>query len=149
MGLRRQQDRLRPLWHTGWQVECPICRKRYRSFLPFGHPVRLNARCPNCAALERHRLLAIYLRSQSLRKQSALHFAPERCVKTILQDYVTRYVATDFAPVPGVGLRSDLTRLPFPAHSFDLVVCMHVLEHIPDDAAAMLELHRVLRPGGR
>jgi SAM-dependent methyltransferase len=38
--------------------------------------------------------------------------------------------------------------LPFAAGSFDLAVCAEVLEHIPDDAAALSEIHRVLAPGG-
>jgi SAM-dependent methyltransferase len=38
--------------------------------------------------------------------------------------------------------------LPFAAGSFDLAVCAEVLEHIPDDAAALSEIHRVLVPGG-
>jgi SAM-dependent methyltransferase len=31
---------------------------------------------------------------------------------------------------------------------FDLVFCNHVLEHIPDDRKAMIEIYRVLKPGG-
>lgn len=43
---------------------------------------------------------------------------------------------------------ADLTNLPFDSDVFDIVVCSHVLEHVPDDMAAMREIHRVLRPAG-
>jgi SAM-dependent methyltransferase len=39
-------------------------------------------------------------------------------------------------------------RLPFRDGAFDALLCHHVLEHVPDDRAAMRELRRVLRPGG-
>jgi SAM-dependent methyltransferase len=42
----------------------------------------------------------------------------------------------------------DATRLPYADASFDHVIASEVLEHIPDDEAALVELHRVLRPGG-
>jgi len=44
--------------------------------------------------------------------------------------------------------RGDATALPFPDGSFDRIIAAEVLEHIDDDAAAMRELVRVLRPGG-
>ncbi|MFG1877556.1 class I SAM-dependent methyltransferase [Sphaerisporangium sp. NPDC049003] len=43
----------------------------------------------------------------------------------------------------------DALAMPFPDASFDRVIAAEVLEHIPDDMAAMRELHRVLKPGGR
>jgi SAM-dependent methyltransferase len=43
--------------------------------------------------------------------------------------------------------RADLLNLPFGDHSFDLVVCSEVLEHIREDRRAAAELSRVLKPG--
>jgi len=49
----------------------------------------------------------------------------------------------------GAGaVQGDALRLPFADAAFDRVIAAEVLEHIPDDAAAMAELARVLRPGG-
>ena len=47
--------------------------------------------------------------------------------------------------------RSRATRstLPFPDATFDCVIASEVLEHIPDDDAAIAEMVRVLKPGGR
>src|SRR4051794_14118299 len=44
--------------------------------------------------------------------------------------------------------QGDALNLPFPDGEFDRVVAAEVLEHIPDDDAAVAELVRVLRPGG-
>jgi ubiquinone/menaquinone biosynthesis C-methylase UbiE len=43
----------------------------------------------------------------------------------------------------------DWLRLPFADESFDGLICMNALHHMPDYRAALLEMHRVLRPGGR
>jgi SAM-dependent methyltransferase len=44
--------------------------------------------------------------------------------------------------------QGDALALPFADEEFDRVVAAEVLEHIPDDEAAIAELVRVLRPGG-
>jgi len=78
-----------------------------------------------------------------------LDIAPARSVRNFLQPLLgDRYVATDLFPMAGISLRSDLTGLAFPDASFDVIICYHVLEHIPNDQAAMRELVRVLKPGG-
>jgi ubiquinone/menaquinone biosynthesis C-methylase UbiE len=46
-------------------------------------------------------------------------------------------------------LVADAQALPFGAASFDSVVCTLGLNAIPDDQAAVAEMYRVLRPGGR
>jgi SAM-dependent methyltransferase len=47
------------------------------------------------------------------------------------------------------AVRADLTALPFPDGSFDAVIASEVLEHIPEDARAIGEIARVVRPGGK
>jgi SAM-dependent methyltransferase len=43
----------------------------------------------------------------------------------------------------------DLTRLTFETGSFDCLICLEILEHLPDYRPALHEIMRVLRPGGR
>jgi ubiquinone/menaquinone biosynthesis C-methylase UbiE len=54
--------------------------------------------------------------------------------------------------VPGAGqwltLRGSVYRLPFPDASFDCVIISEVLEHLHEDARALTEISRVLKPGG-
>ena len=53
------------------------------------------------------------------------------------------------APDTAVGcINGDAVQLPFAAESFDRVIASEVMEHVPDDVAALAELTRVLRPGG-
>ncbi len=49
---------------------------------------------------------------------------------------------------PALAVRGNALALPFADGAFDRVIASEVLEHIPDDCAAMRELARVLRPGG-
>jgi SAM-dependent methyltransferase len=49
---------------------------------------------------------------------------------------------------PATAVQGDALSLPFADGTFDRVIASEVLEHIPDDTAAMRELARVLRPGG-
>jgi len=51
-------------------------------------------------------------------------------------------------PAAAAAIAADATRLPFPDGAFDAVIAAEILEHVPDDAAAMAEIARVLRPGG-
>ncbi len=47
------------------------------------------------------------------------------------------------------AVRADAYCLPFDDGAFDVVIAAEILEHIPDDRAAIAEAVRVLRPGGR
>ncbi|ROR89778.1 class I SAM-dependent methyltransferase [Nocardioides aurantiacus] len=55
-------------------------------------------------------------------------------------------LSTKYAPLDYV---CDLTDIPVEDGRFDRILFNQVLEHLPDPAAAVQELHRVLRPGGR
>jgi SAM-dependent methyltransferase len=62
--------------------------------------------------------------------------------------------AKRFAAAEGVSDRTlwvccSAEKLPLASSSFDSAVAIAVIEHVPDDAAALRELARVLRPGGR
>ena len=51
-------------------------------------------------------------------------------------------------PAGATPLAADATRLPFADGAFDAIIAAEILEHVPEDAAAMAEIARVLRPGG-
>jgi hypothetical protein len=136
----------------GDRVRCPVCGGHFRWFLPYGHVrVRRNALCPNCLALERHRLLWLYLQNRTdffEARRRVLHVAPERCfLERFRVVHRSGYVTVDLES-PLATLQTDVQDLPLPDDSFDVVICNHVLEHVEDDLRAMRELHRVLAPGG-
>ncbi len=48
----------------------------------------------------------------------------------------------------GEVVEGSVLDMPFAPDSFDLAVCLDVIEHLEDDRAALSELRRVLAPGG-
>jgi SAM-dependent methyltransferase len=80
--------------------------------------------------------------------KSVLHVAPEPSIGRSLRGAFGTYVAGDLDPRLAGGHRVDVTDLPFPGASFDMVFASHVLEHVADDRRAIAEVRRVLRPGG-
>jgi SAM-dependent methyltransferase len=160
--------------YLGSQYQCPVCGVGLRAFKPMWkaywrdvekfapiHPAatfetfNLSAfSCPRCDAFDRDRLTALYL------EQVFRNFDPGRMYQLI-----------EFAP--GDALHKKLKRHPFIAYrsadlsrkdvdelidltamdryaddSVDILLCSHVLEHIPDDRKAMREICRVLKPDG-
>ena len=150
--LRNARTWLRALPFHGNQRYCPVCGKTSSRFKPFGEPSRADAQCAHCYSLERHRFTWLFFERQtelfSGRPKSLLHFAPEigfepRLRKRIGPGYITADLSN-----PEAMQKIDITSIQHPDASFDVVYCSHVLEHVPDDAQAMRELRRVLKPDG-
>jgi SAM-dependent methyltransferase len=58
-------------------------------------------------------------------------------------------VGFDVPGNPHADLHGTIDAIPVEDASFDVVLCLQVLEHVPDPAAAVQELRRVVKPGGR
>ncbi len=130
----------------------PIDGKSFKSFLPYGYgKQRNNVLSPSTLSLERHRLLWLYLKNETnffSAEKSVLHFAPEQCfLKRFKNLKNLKYTTTDLLS-PIADVKADICNLPFQDNEFDVILCNHVLEHIPDDTKAMQELYRVLKVGG-
>lgn len=139
-------------YYRGKTFEDPIDGKTFRSFLPYGYEnSRENVLSPSTLSLERHRLLWLFLKKETnffTDSLKVLHFAPEQAFyKRFRKLENLEYTTTDLNS-PLADVKADICDLPFPANSFDVILCNHVLEHIPNDTKAMHELYRVLKPGG-
>ncbi len=131
----------------------PIDGKSFKTFLPYGYGTqRNNVLSPSTLSLERHRLLWLYLKNEtnffSDDELKVLHFAPEQAYyKRFRKLKNLDYTTTDLES-PLADIKADICNLPFKDNSYDVILCNHVLEHIPDDTKAMQELYRVLKPRG-
>jgi predicted SAM-dependent methyltransferase len=130
----------------------PIDGKSFRMLLPYGYGTqRNNVLSPSTLSLERHRLLWLYLQNETdffTAPKKVLHFAPEQeFYKRFKKQSNLDYTTTDlYSPLADV--KADICNLPFKDNTYNIILCNHVLEHIPDDTKAMQELYRVLKPGG-
>ncbi|WP_128760706.1 class I SAM-dependent methyltransferase [Leeuwenhoekiella aestuarii] len=136
----------------GDRYEDPIDGKTFRKFLPYGYgSPRENVLSPSTLSLERHRLLWLFLKKETdffSAPAKVLHFAPEQAFYKRFRNLKNlNYTTTDlFSPLADV--KADICNLPFDDNTYGVILCNHVLEHIPDDTRAMQELYRVLKPGG-
>jgi hypothetical protein len=143
--------RLRLVIYRGERVECPCCASHFSRFMP-GLSHRATRVCPRCGAQERHRALWLYMRERTdlfRRPQlSILHWAPEYALQRSLGALPgAAYVSADLEGDEALQ-HMDMTDVPFKDDAFDLIVCVHVLEHVADDRQAIREMVRVLKPGG-
>jgi SAM-dependent methyltransferase len=140
------------LFYKGNKYTDPIDGKSYRKFLPYGYQVkRDNVLAPGTLSLERHRLMWLFLKNNTdffSKPLKVLHIAPEQAFLTLFRNQKNLDYTTSDLYSPLADVKADITNLPFPDESFDVIFCNHVLEHIPNDQQAMMELYRVMKKGG-
>lgn len=144
---KRARSQLERYRYRGDAVFCIVCGYRARSWL-HGHAY---GRCPSCRCASRTRVLWRYLQRsvQTPHELRVLHFAPERPLREKLRRWGAASYTTCDLNSSDVDQRVDIQQMHFPSESFDLVLCSHVLEHVPDHLAAMRELRRVCSARGR
>ena len=137
--------------YRGNNYECPVCGGHFRKMFPWGNKGEANRLCPGCLSLERHRLLWLYLKNKSdffMAPLKVLHIAPEQpFIKRFKALKNLEYITADLVS-PIADVKMDIQDIPFHENSFDIVLCNHVMEHIPDEAKAIREVYRVLKSGG-
>lgn len=167
--LRKIRKLFYGLQFIGDGHQCYICKKKLRRFVPYGRGIKAvplllrelrvvgsdveNFSCPHCDCTDRERHLSMYFDRLQLwsriRGGAVIHFAPEvQLSELIKQAAPGLYVKADLNPKTPDTQKIDITKVPYPDGTFDVVVCNHVLEHLPSDAEALSEISRVLKPGG-
>jgi SAM-dependent methyltransferase len=176
--LKEWQKGLRRKFHLGKyrgsDFCCPVCGVELAAFKPGAASYERMVRahdyiyplsaietfnvaaysCPSCDASDRERLYALYLDRvfagrDTARRYRLLEFAPSfglsrKLERTAFVDYRSADLYRN-----NVDDRVDITDMRVYADaSFDVILCSHVLEHVPDDRRAMRELHRVLSSDG-
>jgi SAM-dependent methyltransferase len=154
---------------AGSKVQCYVCKNKMDHFTPFrrgridipeflwkldliGSDVD-NFWCVHCNAQDRERHLYMFFdrlgKWDKIKGANVLHFAPERHLSKSIQELgPAQYVMGDLYPADPKVQKIDVTDIPYPENHFNLVLCNHVLEHVPDYNKAMREIFRVLKPGG-
>lgn len=138
---------------SGAPRECPLCGWSGPRFAPMYYVDhwRDDAMCYGCTGLERCRFVKVWIDRElapffAERRRKVLDIGPVRYSRAFFPrdaEYVSFDLFSKLAMV-----RGDVSAMPFADASFDLWMCSHVLDVVPDDTAAMRELLRVLRPGG-
>ena len=145
---------LRAIFFIGDKYTCPCCGWRLRAFTHGGMSLRVRplGYCPRCNSKARHRRWWIYLQQHTNLFTDHLRLfqaSPQYCMSRRFRELPNlEYVGGDHNNHRNIRVKLELPAIPLPSDTFDAVLCVHVLEHIPEDRKAMRELHRILKPGG-
>jgi len=159
----------------GGKYYCPVCEydvKKYNSLRPFlngkfVNSININGTihypenyetfnidsffCPICSAQDKARLYAYYINKFIINnKIKMIHFAPETGLSFKLSNIKNiDYFISEYNSFH-THYNLDLTNMKsIQTGYFDFFICSHILEHIIDDNAAIIELRRILKKGGK
>jgi hypothetical protein len=129
--------------------ECPICSYLGHFAYSGVQPVVADSLCMVCRSIGRHRQHKLLMdrHPEWLDGKDLLHISAEPCFVNDYRRRARTYVMGDYLPVEGEAA-VDIQAMTFADRSLDLIICHNVIEHVPNDRAALSELFRVLRPGG-
>jgi len=132
--------------YTGKNNYCPSCKAHLRKFITYQYENFNDQICPKCGSLSRTRALTLYLDKNIIENEiNILDFSPHRSLFNYWKSKKVNYIANDYENEFLSNSQEDITSLSFNKEQFDLIICYHVLEHIPNDDKAMNELYRVLK----
>lgn len=162
-------NRVNLLINKGDKYKCSFCEYNAKRMLPIGEdlPVLIEKEviggglrdgiCVKCGSFDRERLIHVYLKYEFKLEEhkdiKILHIAPEKNLSNYILDLNLNYTCGDLFTegyeYPSHVADMNVLSLPFDENHFDLVICNHVLEHIPNDTDAMKEIYRVLKSSGK
>lgn len=127
---------------------CNICGGELN--LSYGKGGREDIKCKNCYSCRRHRnLFDFFKKTNVLNNKNILHFAPEKSINSFVKKASKIYHSVDKYADKEYVSKVDISDMDsFKNNFFDIIICSHVLEHIPDDIKAINEMHRVLKKDG-
>jgi len=134
------------------KVHCNLCGWHGNRFYPNTGPGyhEMDTLCPGCRCQDRHRALIFTLAHRTRFFEDGVpvvEVAPMmRFQEFTLANKASGYISFDIERL--AMEKGDITAMRYADNSQEHFLALHVLEHIPAEAAALSEIRRVLRPGG-
>ncbi|MCF8428671.1 MAG: class I SAM-dependent methyltransferase [Bacteroidia bacterium] len=110
----------------------------------------INYLCNECEASDRDRLTALYFsKIYDNTEKKLLDIAPYAPLSNFFKKHKNLKIRTADYYADGVDDKVDITNMHiYNNETYDIIICMHVLEHVENELAGMSELYRVMKKGG-